>query len=435
MAFILDFPLPVRVLIVLTLGLLAARLINWAIYTWAYFPRQLGPWSAPLATSKTKSKTKKSAVKNLAASRSWWDHLPIWGWYRLRHEQVVHGRWYWVRPLLIELCYPLILAWYYRFHISGGSLPPGTARFLAPLASQLHWQFLGHWVLLSLMIIATFIDFDEQTIPDLVTIPGTVIGLLGAGLAPVWLPLTPEFGAGAMTGIAELKASWPDGWALWMNSWWGLGLALAILLAWGFALLDRRLITRRGMAKAWVYFWARALRNRALVATVTATTISLMAFVVLVFWTQNGRWPYLLSSLIGMAVAGGMTWGVRLSASYGFGAEALGFGDVTLMAMIGAYVGWQPSLIIFFLAPMLALLFVIARWVVTRDTATPYGPYLCAAAAVLLVGWDSLWTRRSAPLFELGAGFIMGGLATCVVLIGVMLWIWQTIKRAVLGAG
>ncbi len=189
------------------------------------------------------------------------------------------------------------------------------------------------------------------------------------------------------------------------------------------------------MSKAWVYFWARALRNRTLVATVTATTLSLMAFVVLVFWIQNGRWPYLLSSLIGMAVAGGMTWGVRLSASYGFGAEALGFGDVTLMAMIGAYVGWQPSLIIFFLAPMLALLFVVARWVVTRDTATPYGPYLCAAAAVLLVGWDSLWTRRAAPLFELGAGFIMGGLVTCVVLIGVMLWIWQTIKRAVLGAG
>lgn len=432
MAFVLALPLTFRVLLVLVLGLLVARLINWAIYTWAYFPKQLGPWSAAIRPTKIKSKAK-SRTANAASSRSWLDHLPVWGWYRLRHEQVVHGRWYWVRPLLIELCYPLMLAWYYRFHVSGGALPPGTSRFVAPLASQLHWQFVGHWVLLTLMTIATFIDFDEQTIPDMVTIPGTVIGLIGAGLAPLWLPLTPVFGAGAFTGVTELSASWPDGWAMWLNTRLGLGLALAILLIWGFALLDRRVIARRGMAKAWRYFWARALRNRALVATVLLTTGSLMTFVTVIFWLQDDRWPFLLSSLIGLAVAGGMTWGVRLSASYGFGAEALGFGDVTLMAMIGAYVGWQPSLIIFFLAPMLALLFVLVRWIITRDTATPYGPYLCAATVVLLIGWDSIWTQRAAPMYQLGAGFIMGGLAACIVMIGVMLWIWQLIKRAIVG--
>jgi prepilin signal peptidase PulO-like enzyme (type II secretory pathway) len=147
------------------------------------------------------------------------------------------------------------------------------------------------------------------------------------------------------------------------------------------------------------------------------------------------RWNLLLSSLLGLAFAGGVTWAVRISASYGFGAEALGFGDVTLMAMIGAFIGWQPSLLVFFLAPMLALLFVVVRWIITRDTATPYGPYLCAAVVVLLVYWDGLWTNWAAPMFALGVASILIGLVACVALIGVMLWTWQLIKRAVFAIG
>jgi prepilin signal peptidase PulO-like enzyme (type II secretory pathway) len=147
------------------------------------------------------------------------------------------------------------------------------------------------------------------------------------------------------------------------------------------------------------------------------------------------RWHILLSSLLGLAFAGGVTWAVRLSASFGFGREALGFGDVTLMAMIGAYVGWQSSLIVFFLAPILALSFVTIRWIVTRDSATPYGPYLCAAVVVLLVFWDSLWTNWAAIIFDLGTGMILVGLVSCVVAIGAMLWIWQSIKRVVFGVG
>ena len=201
---------------------------------------------------------------------------------------------------------------------------------------------------------------------------------------------------------------------------------------WGFALLDRRVILRRGAAKAVSYFFARMFRNRRLWGTVVATAAGLMLWVCWA-WLQGGpRWSLLLSSLVGLAVAGGITWAVRLSASYGLGVEALGFGDVTLMAMIGSYIGWQPSLIVFFLAPILALLFVLARWIITRETATPYGPYLCAAVVVLLVGWNWIWVGWAAPAFALGADLLLAGLAICTVLIGVTLWIWQAIKRAIL---
>jgi len=337
--------------------------------------------------------------------------------------------------MLIELLYPIGLVWYYRFYFSGGTLPPGAVKFLVPLASQMHWQFLGHCVLFTLLAIATFIDFDEQSIPDMVTIPGTIIGILGAVLSPLWLPLTLQLGAAGVVGVTELDATWPDLWPGWLQGWYGLGLALCILMVWGFALLDRRVILRRGVSKAVQYFFARLFRHRRLSMTVVTVTAGLMLWTTVCWTLEIQRWNMLLSSLLGLAFAGGVTWAVRISASYGFGAEALGFGDVTLMAMIGAFVGWQPSILVFFLAPILALLFVLVRWVITRETATPYGPYLCAAVVVLLIYWDAIWTGWAAPMFALGVAPILIGLVACVALIGVMLWSWRLIKRTVFAVG
>jgi len=138
---------------------------------------------------------------------------------------------------------------------------------------------------------------------------------------------------------------------------------------------------------------------------------------------------------MGLAFAGGVTWAVRLSASWGLRVEALGFGDVTLMAMIGTYVGWQASLLIFFIAPLVAIAFVLVRWLITGDSATPYGPYLCAATVLLLVYWDRLWTHWAAGMFALGPAMIVAIVVSCVVLMGAMLWIWRLIKQALGIAG
>lgn len=393
------------------LALLAARFINWAIYSWAYNRRELGPWSRPTAKS---------------SQRTWFDHLPVLGWLRLRREGKLHGRWYWVRPLVIELIFPVALAWYYHFYVSGGALPNRAA--VLALQPQMHWQFVGHFVLFALMAIATFIDFDEQSIPDYVTIPGTIIGIVGAAIAPAWLPFN-----ATRLGVSELNAATPAAWPVWLNGGWGLAIALTILCVWGFALLERRVVLRRGVVKGIQYFFARMFRHPLLWKIVAGVTAGLMLFVAVCWQQQLARWEFLLSSLLGLAFAGGVTWGVRLSASYGLGVEALGFGDVTLMAMIGTYVGWQPSLLIFFIAPLVAILFVIVRTLITGDSSTPYGPYLCAAAVLLLVYWDALWTGWAAPVFELGT-LILGIVVACVFMMGALLWIWRLIKQG-LGIG
>ena len=124
---------------------------------------------------------------------------------------------------------------------------------------------------------------------------------------------------------------------------------------------------------------------------------------------------------------------MRIVASAALRAQALGFGDVTLMAMIGCYVGWQASLLIFFMAPLMAVVIVVVQYLITREKAAPYGPYLCAATLAVLVKWEGLWTW-AAGLFSTLGTTVLVILATCVVVMGAMLWIWRLIREAIWSA-
>jgi len=66
--------------------------------------------------------------------------------------------------------------------------------------------------------------------------------------------------------------------------------------------------------------------------------------------------------------------------------ESMGGGDVKLLAMIGAFLGWKNALIAFFLAPLSGLIFGLANLIVKKDHTIPYGPFL-SLAAVLSMFW------------------------------------------------
>jgi leader peptidase (prepilin peptidase) / N-methyltransferase len=96
-------------------------------------------------------------------------------------------------------------------------------------------------------------------------------------------------------------------------------------------------------------------------------------------------------SVAGFAVGWAMIWTVRLLGNWALKQEAMGFGDVILMGTIGSFLGWQPTIIVFFVAPVIALTVVVLRLVFKRERAIPYGPYLSGAAVVTLVAWPKLW--------------------------------------------
>lgn len=92
----------------------------------------------------------------------------------------------------------------------------------------------------------------------------------------------------------------------------------------------------------------------------------------------------LAASVVGFAVGGGVTWGIRALGSRVFRKEAMGFGDVKLMAMIGAFLGWQGALLTMCLGCVSGAIAGAIGLLLGRGNRIPFGPYLALGAVVVL---------------------------------------------------
>lgn len=70
--------------------------------------------------------------------------------------------------------------------------------------------------------------------------------------------------------------------------------------------------------------------------------------------------------------------------------ESMGGGDVKLLAMIGAFLGWQMALITFFLSPFLGLIPGVINMFCKKDHTIPYGPFLSLSAFISLLWADKI---------------------------------------------
>jgi len=99
----------------------------------------------------------------------------------------------------------------------------------------------------------------------------------------------------------------------------------------------------------------------------------------------------LVWSLCGLVTGAGLMWAARIAAHLILGIPAIGFGDVTLMAMIGAFMGWQPTLCVLSIAPLVGLVLGLGGRILTGRSFVAFGPYLCIAALIVLSTWRLLW--------------------------------------------
>ncbi len=279
----------------------------------------------------------------------WHDNIPIFGWLLLwgrcrdcRHNiPIRYALIEFLNGALFVLLYWQIVPAGYTARLSDSCLwttiGPLSAITLdrGTLITLVNLQYLYYLVLVEALLVATFIDFDLQIIPDSVTIPGAVVGLGGAILCH----------------------------RLWLTPIWLSGFHVPGWIA----------------ASPWLHAFT--------------------------------------ASLAGAAMGAGLVWGVQVIGKGVLRRDAMGDGDIILMAMIGSYVGWQAVVLVFFLAPMLALAVIAAQWMFRRVYVIPYGPYLSLATLIVVLCWQPLWGRLS-HVFGLGPW-----LGLYVVLMAVMLYL------------
>jgi leader peptidase (prepilin peptidase)/N-methyltransferase len=264
----------------------------------------------------------------------WFFNVPVLGWLVLRGKANCCGKPIAIRYPLVEL---LTAGLFYALAV-WSPVAAACANDAAgmPIGAAAWALFAALATFVSLLVALSFIDLDTQLLPDVLTKPGIVIGLL-AGIWP------------GVAGVLVDDRSAP--------------LALRTLLA----------------------------------------------------------------SLVGMLAGGGITWGIRAVGSWLFRREAMGFGDVKLMAMVGAFLGWQSALLTMFLGCIYGAAIGGIGAAFGGATKIPFGPYLALGAITALFAREPIvtflittwpeWQRDDAKAPWLLAGFAAVSLVLLFVLV------------------
>ncbi len=430
-------------------GVLLGAIVNLAVYKLSWEPQGANPW-----------------VRSRSAGPAgrWYDRIPVVGWLRLRRAAALRGTSFWLIPMLVEIGMGIGTWALYAWEVdqqrlivdqlrAGPFAPVGpNGPLVAARAGPglVHALFAAHLALVAFMVVASLIDLAEKIIPDSVTIPGALLGLVLAAILP-WsrlpqidlLAAPPPLGR-MLVDAAGAPLVGPGGQAVYARfllltspralppalagapAASALALGLGCYLFWWVALLPRSWSTRHGLVRAIRVCCARL--RRSVTSRLAAWLLAAGTAGIVLAWVRGGpAWAALLSALVGLVAGGAVVWAVRVAGSAALGKEAMGFGDVTLMMMIGAFMGWQPCLVIFFLAPLAALVVGVGQWLLKRDQVIPYGPFLCLATLFVIVRWGEIWpTLRD--LFAL-QWLVPAAMVVCVGLMWAMLALWRRVVQ------
>lgn len=194
-------------------------------------------------------------------------------------------------------------------------------------------------VFVTLIVIAMRVDLATMTIPDLITLPGLIAGLVFSLLFP----------------LDELVP------------------------VWGVSSLDSTSVS----------FDALASQSS--------------------FFGEQGR--AVLRWLAGVVCGAGVIWLIRLGAGWSLRTEALGFGDVTLMAAVGGFLGWQATLLSLMLSPVIGIGHAGITRCFGKTLLIPFGPSLGIAAFVITLNWSWVWSWASTYLNDPVMVLVLGGMS------------------------
>lgn len=283
-----------------------------------------------------------SGCPKCSAAILWRDNIPLFGWLMLRGRCRSCGQKISARYPLVELLTGVLFVLVYQLEMPlefwapvddfgiYSADGPQNIKSLFDDPTWLHLRYALHMGMICCLIVATFIDLELKIIPDGCTVPMMVVAVI------------------AHTALGQLFLV-----PLWFEDQSVVNILRSVAPDW-----------LRGMVFSW----------------------DALAFAV-----NHPHWHGFLVSIAGMAGGAFVVWIVRVTGTFVLKQEAMGQGDVILMAMVGSVIGWQPVVAAFFLAPILAIFAAAYAWVRDRGRELPYGPWLSLATVLLLMFWTALW--------------------------------------------
>ncbi len=275
----------------------------------------------------------------------WYDNVPLLSYLWLQGKCRQCGAKYSSRYFWIELLTGLAFAGLFWLEVRWNILGIGGLQ----LSRLVIWAY--HCVLICFLMVAFFTDVDHQEIPLSITIPGTVLGVLGGTLFPWPWPMEP------VQVVPSPLAEVVNFGGLWVreDTFFPLQPGLQRWPAW--------------MPTAWP--------------------------------VEPGTWVMgLVTSLAGILVGWISFWLIRVVFTWALGKEAMGLGDADLMMMIGAFLGWQLLFWVFLAALPIALIYALLQFLRDKGNELPFGPFLALGAIVATVFSFSLGAFSQAAFFD-----------------------------------
>ncbi|MBI3785335.1 MAG: prepilin peptidase [Deltaproteobacteria bacterium] len=121
--------------------------------------------------------------------------------------------------------------------------------------------------------------------------------------------------------------------------------------------------------------------------------ISLPGIVVGLLFALSGYGPGFVDSLLGVLLGGGTLWAVAAGYEWLRGQEGMGGGDIKLLAMIGAFLGWRAVLVTLIVGSLTGAILGSLRILIQRTQAgvpIPFGPFLAIGALIALFAGEQL---------------------------------------------
>ena len=190
-------------------------------------------------------------------------------------------------------------------------------------------------------------------------------------------------GVELLTGVVSVFLFWKFG----LSIEWGVFLVFsAALITLAFIDIDHRIlpdpITLNGI-------WIGIVVN-----VVLATPSPLISNLLdRGGYSLSPRWVSLLASLTGAVIGGGLLWLVGEAYFRVRGIEGMGFGDVKMMAMVGAFLGAPLVLLTIMVGSILGAIIGLALIQFGgkhRDYELPFGTFLSLAAILAVLYGDAL---------------------------------------------